>query len=70
MSAARGYFSPYYVSSLHASEAAVTVIREGFSPRERKCGACSSPFTTTPLRSYFCLTCWIYVRRDYCPNGA
>ena len=29
-----------------------------FRPRERGCGLCGNPFTTTPLRRYFCERCY------------
>ena len=72
MSAARGYFSPHFFANVDRKQdkRATTIIREGFSPRSRLCGACSSPCMTSPIRSYFCEACWSYVRRDYCPDTA
>ena len=34
-----------------------------FKPRERMCGRCSKPFTTTPLRRYLCKGCWTSVSK-------
>ena len=61
MSTAGGYFSPWFFDVVDRASKARTIIREGFSPRKRKCGACSRPCMTTPLRSYFCRECWIYI---------
>ena len=30
-----------------------------FKPKERACGLCGQKFTTSPLRRYFCRSCWI-----------
>ena len=66
MSAACGYYSPFFFDSLDPTESVKLspVRREGFSPRDRKCGACRRTFTTTPRRSYFCGMCWHDVLRE------
>ena len=71
MSAPGGYFSPYFTAiDLKQAVKAATVIRAGFSPRERKCGACGGKFTTTMIRSYFCELCWRDARHGFIPNKA
>ena len=66
MSAACGYYSPFYFDSLDPSESVKLspVIRDSFFPRERPCGSCRRPFTTTPRLYYFCRPCWHDVRRE------
>ena len=65
MSTAGLYFSPHFYDSLDPSESVkLSPVFYEFTPRERPCGACRRPFTTTPRRAYFCPECWHTVRRD------